>query len=518
MIDALVIILDPVRFFLLTVGVLAGLGIGVIPGLGGLVGLSILIPFTYSLDPFAAFALLMGMAAVTTTSDTIPAVLFGVPGTVGSAATVIDGHALAKQGQAARAFGAGYTASLIGGIAGALLLTVSIPALRPMMLYIGSPEMFAFAVFGLSMVAVLSGGTPFKGLAAGAIGLMIAMIGANPQTGTLRWTFGSLYLWEGLPLVPVTLGLFALPELADLVIRRTRIAQSSRATDFTLSSQWAGICDACRHWWLVLRCSWLGAALGAIPGIGSAVVRLDRLRARCSNEKHTGSFGQGDIRGVIAPESANNAKEGGALVPTLAFGVPGSASMALLLGAFVIQGLVPGPAMLTTHIDVTYAIIWSLVLANVLGVLICLIASGPLAKIAQIRYGLLVPVVLALVVVGAFQGSRHWGDLYLVLACGVVGWLMKRFGWPRPPLVWGLSSATSSSDTCSSRSRPMEPIGCSVRLSWSSCHWLFGDCTGPCNAVWQGHPIAGPKFAQSPSHATVQTCSPLALSCLWRPR
>ncbi|MGI9490023.1 MAG: tripartite tricarboxylate transporter permease [Geminicoccaceae bacterium] len=437
MIDALVMILDPVRFLLLAVGVLAGLGIGVIPGLGGLVGLSILIPFTYSLDPFAAFALLMGMAAVTTTSDTIPAVLFGVPGTVGSAATVIDGHALAKQGQAARAFGAGYTASLIGGIAGALLLTISIPALRPMMLYIGSPEMFAFAVFGLSMVAVLSGGTPFKGLAAGAIGLMIAMIGANPQTGTLRWTFGSLYLWEGLPLVPVTLGLFALPELADLVIRRTRIAQSSRVADFTLSNQWAGICDACRHWWLVLRCSWLGAALGAIPGIGSAVVDWVAYGHAARTEKRAGSFGQGDIRGVIAPESANNAKEGGALVPTLAFGVPGSASMALLLGAFVIQGLVPGPAMLTTHLDVTYAIIWSLVLANVLGALICLVASGPLAKLAQIRYGLLVPVVLALVVVGAFQGSRHWGDLYLVLACGVLGWLMKRFGWPRPPLVLG---------------------------------------------------------------------------------
>ena len=437
LIDALVIILDPTRFFLLVVGVLAGLGVGVIPGLGGLVGLSILIPFTYSLDPFAAFALLMGMAAVTTTSDTIPAVLFGVPGTVGSAATVIDGHALAKKGQAARAFGAGYTASLIGGIAGAVLLTVSIPALRPMMLYIGSPELFAFAVFGLSMVAVLSGGTPFKGLAAGAIGLMIAMIGASLQTGTLRWTFGSLYLWDGIPLVPVTLGLFALPELADLVIRRARIAQNSHATDYSLSNQWTGVRDTCRHWWLVLRCSWLGAALGAIPGIGSAVVDWIAYGHAVRTEKNTGSFGQGDIRGVIAPESANNAKEGGALVPTLAFGVPGSASMALLLSAFVIQGLVPGPAMLTTHIDVTYAIIWSLVLANILGVLICLVASGPLARLAQVRYGLLVPMVLALVLVGAFQGSRHWGDLYVVLACGILGWLMKRFGWPRPPLILG---------------------------------------------------------------------------------
>jgi len=437
MIDALSLILDPMRFLLLAVGVLIGLGIGAIPGLGGLVGLSILIPFTYSLDPFAAFALLIGMTAVTTTSDTLPAVLFGVPGTVGSAATVIDGHALARQGQAARAFGAAYTASLIGGLAGALLLTVSIPILRPAMLYIGSPELFAFAVFGLSMVAVLSRGSPFKGLTAAAIGLMLAMIGASPQTGTLRWTFGSLYLWEGLPLVPVTLGLFAVPELADLAIRRTKITHNSPTPEVALSNQWIGVGDACRHWWLVLRCSWLGAALGAVPGIGSAVLDWMAYGHAARSEKSTESFGHGDIRGVIAPESANNAKEGGALVPTLAFGVPGSASMALLLSAFLIHGVVPGPAMLTTHIDVTYSIIWSLVLANVIGALACLVASGPMERLAQIRFGLLVPVVLALVFVGAFQGSRHWGDLYVVLVCGIIGWLMKRFDWPRPPLVLG---------------------------------------------------------------------------------
>ena len=437
MFDALGIILDPTRFSLLALGVFVGLGIGVIPGLGGIVGLSILIPFTYSLDPYAAFALLMGMAAITTTSDTIPAVLFGVPGTVGSSATIIDGHALARKGQAAQAFGAGFAASLAGGIAGALLLTAAIPILRPMMLYIGSPELFAFAVFGLSMVAVLSGGTPFKGLAAGAIGLMIAMIGANQLTGTLRWTFGSLYLWEGLPLVPLTLGLFALPELADLVIRRAKIAEGSRVGDYALSGQWAGIRSACRHWWLVLRCSWLGATLGAVPGIGSAVIDWIAYGHAARTEKKTEVFGQGDIRGVIAPESANNAKEGGALVPTLAFGVPGSASMALLLGAFVIHGLVPGPAMLTTHIDVTHTIIWSLVLANVLGALVCLVASGPLSKLAQLRFGVLVPVVLVLVTIGAFQDTRHWGDLYAVLACGVLGWFMKSFGWPRAPLVLG---------------------------------------------------------------------------------
>ncbi|HSR72430.1 MAG TPA: tripartite tricarboxylate transporter permease, partial [Kiloniellales bacterium] len=370
--DALWLMLDPTRFAILAVGVLIGLGIGVIPGLGGIVGMAILIPFTYEMDPFAAFAFLLGMAAVTTTSDTIPAVLFGVPGTTGSAATVIDGHPLAKKGQAGRAFGAGYTASLLGGIFGAALLALCIPILRPIMLYIGSPELLALTVFGLSMVAVLSGGTPMRGLAAAAIGLMVAMIGAGPQTGTLRWTFDSLYLWDGLPLVPVTLGLFALPELIDMSIRRTSISRADTPT--SIGGQMQGVRDVFTHWWLMLRCSWLGAALGAIPGLGSAVIDWVAYGHAARSEKNTETFGSGDIRGVIASEASNNAKSGGALVPTIAFGVPGSASMALLLGAFLMHGLVPGPEMLTRNLDVTYAIIWSLAIANILGAGICLFA------------------------------------------------------------------------------------------------------------------------------------------------
>lgn len=433
--DALWLMLDPTRFAILAVGVLIGLGIGVIPGLGGIVGMAILIPFTYEMDPFAAFAFLLGMAAVTTTSDTIPAVLFGVPGTTGSAATVIDGHPLAKKGQAGRAFGAGYTASLLGGIFGAALLALCIPILRPIMLYIGSPELLALTVFGLSMVAVLSGGTPMRGLAAAAIGLMVAMIGAGPQTGTLRWTFDSLYLWDGLPLVPVTLGLFALPELIDMSIRRTSISRADTPT--AIGGQMQGVRDVFTHWWLMLRCSWLGAALGAIPGLGSAVIDWVAYGHAARSEKNTETFGSGDIRGVIASEASNNAKSGGALVPTIAFGVPGSASMALLLGAFLMHGLVPGPEMLTRNLDVTYAIIWSLAIANILGAGICLFASDLLAKIAMVRFGILLPMVLAVVYVAAFQGARSWGDLYTLLIFGTAGWLMKRFSWPRPPLILG---------------------------------------------------------------------------------
>src|ERR1700722_8101757 len=242
-VHALGLVLDPTRLMIMVGGVVLGLALGVVPGLGGIVGLALLIPFTYHLDTYTSFALLLGMASVTTVSDLIPAVLFGVPGTVGAAATVLDGHPLAKSGQAARAFGAGFAASLIGGIFGAALLAVAIPVLRPVVLYLGSPELLSFCIFGLSMVGVLSGKAPLKGLAAACLGLMLAMIGSDSQTGTLRWTFGSLYLWDHLPLIPVTLGLFALPELADMAIARTSIASGAPQTKIRFADQRAGIND-----------------------------------------------------------------------------------------------------------------------------------------------------------------------------------------------------------------------------------------------------------------------------------
>jgi len=438
--DALVIMSNPMRLMFLFGGVVIGLILGVIPGLGGLVGMALLLPFTFDMDKFAAFAFLLGMGSVTTTSDTIPAVLFGVPGTTGSAATILDGHPMARNGEAGRAFGAAYTASMVGGIFGALLLAVSIPILRPVMLYLGSPELLSFSVFGLSMVAVLSGSSPMRGVAAACIGLLIAMIGSDPQTGTLRWTLDSLYLWDGLPIVPVTIGLFALPELADMAITRSSIATDSEAAEMdTRSGQWQGIRDTFTHWWLVIRVAWLGSALGAIPGLGAAIVDWVAYGHAARTEPGAAeTFGKGDVRGVLASEGSNNAKEGGALVPTIAFGVPGSASMAILLGAFLIHGLIPGPDMLTKHLDVTYSMVWSVALANILGAGICFAFSNQFAKIALLRYTIIMPLILAVVFIGAFQGSRQWGDIYALLTFGTVGWCMKRLQWPRPPVILGV--------------------------------------------------------------------------------
>jgi len=427
------------RLGFLSFGVLIGLVLGVIPGLGGLVGLSLLLPFTFNMDPYTALAFMMGLQAVVVTSDTIPAVLFGVPGTVGSAATILDGYPMARKGEAGRAFGAAFSASVIGGLFGALLLGISVPILRPIVLEIGSPELLAICVFGLSLVAVLSGGSPLKGLAGACIGLMVATAGDDPQTGTLRWTFDSLYLWDGLPVVPLALGLFAVPELADMAITKQSI--SVNAEDQKRDARFGqldGIRDTFQNWFLVLRCATIGSFLGAVPGIGASVIDWIAYGHAARTEKGAAeTFGKGDVRGVIASEASNNAKEGGALVPTIAFGVPGSASMALILGAFLIHGLVPGPEMLTTRLDVTYTLVWSVAIANVLGAGICFAFANQLAKVALIRIGVLAPVVLAITYIGAFQGSRQWGDIYALLIFGLIGWIMKRLRWPRPPLILG---------------------------------------------------------------------------------
>jgi putative tricarboxylic transport membrane protein len=435
--NALFIILNPMRMLYLFAGVCMGLALGILPGIGGIAGTALLLPFTYDLDPPTAFALLLGLGATTTTADPIAAILFGAPGHAASAATTLDGYPMTRRGEAGRALGASYMAALIGGLFGALLMAIALPVMRPIILYIGSPELLAIAVFGISMVAVLSGNAPLRGLTFACFGMMLRMIGTDPQSGTLRWTMGTLYLWDGLPLVPLTLGIFALPELCDLAIGRMAVVQAGQTLD-TKTGMLLGIKDCIDNWFLILRCSWIGSAMGAIPGIGASVIDWISYGHALKTEKDAAkTFGTGDVRGVIAAESATNAREGGALVPTVAFGVPASAGMAILLGAFLIHGLVPGPDMLTKHLDLTYSMVWSIAIANILGSGLCFAFSGQLAKIATLRYTLFMPAVLSLVYIGAFEATRNWGDLFSLLFFGVLGWAMKHFRWPRPPFVLG---------------------------------------------------------------------------------
>jgi len=263
-ISALAIVFDPERFAIICLGVFLGLIIGVLPGIGGLAGMALLIAFTYAMDPHTALAFLIGMWAVTAASDTVPAILFGVPGEIGSASTVLDGYPMARRGEAGRAFGASFTASVLGGLFGAILLTISIPVLRPFMLAIGSPEVLAVCVLGLTLVASISQGAVLKGLVTATFGVLIAAIGNEAQTGTLRWTLGTMYLWDGIPIETIALGLFALPELVDMAIARKSISSDYRGG--LIREQLRGVRDVMRNWKLVIHRSSIGVLLGSIPG------------------------------------------------------------------------------------------------------------------------------------------------------------------------------------------------------------------------------------------------------------
>lgn len=431
--SALMALLTPQHMMYMLLGVCVGLMIGVIPGLGGIAGLSLLMPFLYGMDQISALAMLIGLVAVIPTSDTFASVLMGIPGSSASQATVLDGFPLARQGQAARALSAAFISSMFGGVVGALVLTVFVFVARPVILSFGSAELFMLALFGLSMVAVLAGRSLAKGLAACALGLLIGAIGGAPATGEFRMIMGQVYLFDGIPLVIVGLGFFAIPEIADLLRRNSAISKG-----FALGSGWfQGMRDWWANIWLSIRCSGLGCMIGAIPGLGGSVVDWLAYGHAVQTVKKDPKFGKGDIRGVIAPESANNAMQGGAMLPTLLFGIPGSGAMAVFLGGMVLLGIQPGPSMVGANLNVTYSVIWSLALANILGAGICLILAVPISRLTQVRFQLLAPFMIVLICFAAFQATRSLADLVALLILGVVGVLMKRFGWPRPALLIG---------------------------------------------------------------------------------
>jgi putative tricarboxylic transport membrane protein len=419
----------------LVLGVLIGLYFGAIPGLSGLVGLAILLPFTFLMEPAPAFAFLLGMFAVTTTSDTLSSVLLGVPGTAASQATILDGYPLAMKGQADRAFGAAFTVSAIGGVLGAIALAVSLPIVKPLIFSFAKPEFFALGVLGLTMIGSLSGGNMTKGLFAALIGLLFSMVGYSVNGAVPRYWLGATYLLEGVPIVPMVLGLFAIPEVIELAVRNTSISRVPR--DSVNGGMRQGIGDAFRHWGLMLRCTGIGIYIGMLPGLGGVIVDWIAYGHAVQSAKDKTQFGKGDIRGVIAPESANNAMKGGALMPTVAFGIPGSPAMAILLGAFLIQGFQPGIQMLTTKLDVTFSMVWTLAIANVLGAGLLLLWSRQIAKITFLPSHLVVPAVVLFVMMGAWMSSNTLSDWWSLLAFGVIGYWMKQGGIPRPPLILG---------------------------------------------------------------------------------
>ncbi|MDH3239652.1 MAG: tripartite tricarboxylate transporter permease [Alphaproteobacteria bacterium] len=432
--DAFSLIFHPQQIMFLMLGVLLGMSVGVFPGLGGIAGLSLVLPFIYGMEPVSGLAMMVGLVAVIPTSDTFSSVLMGIPGSSASQATVLDGFPLAKKGEAARALSAAFASSLFGGLFGAVILTFFILIARPLVLAFGLPEMLMITILGLSMVAILAGRIPIKGVAAAGLGLMVGTIGEAAAGGSLRMsTYDVPYLIDGLTLVIVGLGIFAIPEIVALLRHDRSISRSGG-----LGAGWlVGI----RDWWsnlfLSIRCSVIGVIVGVIPGLGGSVVDWIAYGHTVQMARDKSRFGSGDIRGVIGPESSNNAKEGGGLVPTLIFGIPGSGSMAIFLGGLALLGYDAGPQMIQNDLDITYTIVWSLALANVFGAGLCIVLSGPIARLTTIRFTLLGPFLFMMISFAAFQSSQSLGDLVALFAVGLLGIFLRRFDWSRPAFLIG---------------------------------------------------------------------------------
>jgi putative tricarboxylic transport membrane protein len=426
-------------FSLMMIGIVVGFVVGILPGLGGPTAMALMLPFVFKMSAVEAFAFLLGMTAVTATTGDITSVLFGVPGEPTTASTIVDGHSMARNGEAGRALGAVLMSSLVGAIFGAVAIAIAIPIVRPLVLSFGSPEFFMLSLLGISFVAALSGEDVLKGIISGGIGLMLATIGLDPISGIQRYTFGQLFLWDGIGLVPITIGFYAIPETIELAVLGTSIATQKVQE---LGGVLEGVKDTFRHFWLVIRCSALGTVTAIIPGMGAATTQWLAYAHAVQSSPDKDRFGKGDVRGVLGPGAANNSTLGGSLITTIAFGVPASVIMAILLGAFIIQGIVPGPDMLLPppkgKLDLTFSFVWVIILSNIITVAICFLFLKPLARITQVRGGIIIPIILVLIYLGAFAEKNAFEDMIIVLFFGGLGWVMEKMEWPRPPVLLGL--------------------------------------------------------------------------------
>jgi TctA family transporter len=434
-ISALGFLGDPIYWLVLIAAVgLAGAA-GLIPGIGTTTIAAIAIPLLVFnvADPVIALTFLAALGGVNNTLDSVPAILLGYPGAA-TQVTFLEGHQLAMRGQAAYTLGAVYAVSAIGGVVGAVVLLITMPFLRPILVRFSFPEIAAMALFGVLMVSVLSRGAMLKGLISGLTGILIGTAGISFIAGDSRFDLGTLYLYEGFPLIPTLIGVFALPELIDLTMRGQAISPpGSVSTAEVMRGARYGL----SQWRMTLRQSLFGVFLGAVPGIGSAVVDWLAYAFGIGFARDKTTFGKGNIDGVLFAESAQNSKEGGQAIPTLAFGVPGGTAWAIVLAAMLIYGVTPGLGMLGTHLNITLSLVVTLALGNLLITMLGLVFTGQIAKLTLVPYPLLAAALIPLVFIAAYQTSNNWGDIMTVCGMTILGLTMKWLGWPRPPLILG---------------------------------------------------------------------------------
>lgn len=428
----------------LGLGMFIGLFFGAIPGLGGAAALALLMPLTYGLEPFTALALSGGVMGGVPMGGSITAILLNTPGSAPNAATAIDGYPLAQQGKAGLAIGAAASANSIGGIIGTVSVLAILPIAKNIVLLFGPPEFFLLALLGLVIVSTTSRGKLLRGLITGGFGLMVAFIGYNDVSGGERFTYGIEYLWDGVHLVPALIGLFAVAEMINLYVKGGSVANNAASVKITKMT--GGLMQTFRHWPTVIRGSLIGTVVGAVPGVGGVVASFlsYSMTVQAAKEEDRDSFGKGNIKGVIAPEAAINAKDCSALIPTLAFGIPGGVEMAVFMGILIVHGMQPGPLMLVDHQVEIYGLIWALTASCVLASFVGLLLVKPLARVTLLDAQILVPIVLCVAFAGSYAIDMTIENVVVTAAFGVIGYLMIRFDYPRLTIVIALVLGASA--------------------------------------------------------------------------
>ncbi|WP_219914431.1 tripartite tricarboxylate transporter permease [Thalassobacillus sp. CUG 92003] len=418
----------------LAVGMILGLFVGSMPGLSATMAIAILLPLTFGMDPATGITMLTSLYMGAMYGGSILAILVRTPGTPAAAATVMDGYKMTERGQAGKALGISLISSLVGGIVSGIVLLTVAPLLGKLALSIGAVELFAIAVLGLTIIASLAAGSVIKGLLAGSMGLLISFIGMDPITGTPRFTFGSIYLFDGISFVIALIGLFSIPQALKLVEKDKEVIKASKIKDKMLPS-WQEI-KALKG--TLTRSSVIGVFTGLIPGTGGDTASWFSYNEAKRFSKQKNKFGTGHTEGLAAPEAANNAVVGGALIPTITLGVPGSSTTAVLLGGLMIHGIMPGPTLMTEHAEVTYTLLWAVLFSSiflfVLGLLYTRLAVG----VTKIPGKVLAPIIVLLCVIGTFAVNNSMVDVFIMFAFGIVGYFIDKLNIPVAPLVVGM--------------------------------------------------------------------------------
>ncbi|MDX2314168.1 MAG: tripartite tricarboxylate transporter permease [Gammaproteobacteria bacterium] len=428
------VVLDPYLILLIFMTTVLGVVIGVLPGLGATTGAALLLPFTLTMQPVHAISVLATIYVSATFAGSITAILINTPGTAAAAATTFDGYPLAQRGEAGRALGISVVSSTVGGVFSVIVLCVAAPLLARVAYQFRPPEYFALTLFGLSMLASISAGGAVRNLMGGVFGVWLATIGADRATSIERFMFGNYELYEGLGFVPVFIGLFAMSELLVQSARANRIvnAISMKAVKLPTKEDYKKI------WKTVLRSCGIGTFIGILPAEGATIASMIGYSEARRWSKNKDEFGKGSIEGIAGAEAANNAATGGAMVPTMVLGIPGSGTTAVILVGLMVHGLRPGPYLFTEQVDTVYQIFGAMLLANFMFMAMGLYAAKVFARISLVPTPILWPIVFALSVIGAYALSSSLLDVWIVLVFGVLGFFARRHGFAVAPIAVGL--------------------------------------------------------------------------------